>query len=115
MVSGEQLKAEIRVQAWLRTCAVNGLMATVARKGDRESGALFLKVNGFARGCTVYSGISLPSGEEGWFKATGADPVPEKDADAYLSRQATYDADLWVIEIEDPKGAFKMDNRAVSL
>ena len=115
MVSTEQLKAEIRVQAWLRRCAVNGLMATVARKGDRESGALFLKINGFARGCIVYSGISTPSGQESWYKATGPDPVAEKDADAYLSRQATYDADLWVVEIEDPKGLFKMDAPAVGV
>jgi hypothetical protein len=90
-------------------------MATIARKGDRESGAIFLKINGFSRGCVVYSGISTSSGEEGWYKATGPEPVPEKDADAYLGRQASYDADLWVIEIEDPKGAFKLDAPTVNL
>jgi hypothetical protein len=105
----DQLKAQIRVQALLRRCAVAGLMATVARKGDQESGALFLKVNGMTRGCVVYSGVSTPSGREGWHKATGPEPVSEPEADAYLARQATYDADLWVVEIEDPKGAFVIE------
>ena len=35
--------------------------------------------------------------------------VKEPDADAYLQRQATYDPDLWVLEIEDPKGLFALD------
>ena len=28
----------------------------------------------------------------------------DADADAYLSRQAAYDSDIWVIEIEDRQG-----------
>jgi GMP synthase (glutamine-hydrolysing) len=88
-------------------------MATVVRKGDRESGALFIKVNGFNQGCVVYSGISTPSGEEGWQMATGPEPVAEKDADAYLARQTKYDADLWIVEVEDPKGVFRMDAAVV--
>lgn len=111
----EQLKAEIRVQAWLRRCTVAGLMAAVVRKGDRESGALFIKVNGFGRGCVVYSGISTPSGDEGWQMATGPEPVAEKEADAYLARQTKYDADLWIVEVEDPKGTFQMDGPVVRL
>jgi hypothetical protein len=28
--------------------------------------------------------------------------VDERTADAYLERQERYDADIWVVEIEDP-------------
>lgn len=105
----ERLKTELRVQAWLRRCAAGGLMATVARKGDIEAGALFLKVNRFRAGCEVFSGATRPDGQPAWLRATGAAPVSEADADAYLTRQAKYDPDLWIIEIEDPKGAFTLD------
>jgi hypothetical protein len=84
----QRLKSEIRVQGWVRRCTAQGLMATVARKGDVEAGAVMLKVNRFAAGCEVYS---------------------EKDADAYLARQAKYDPDVWVLEIEDPKAQFTLD------
>ena len=39
-----------------------------------------------------------------WTPATGADPVPEVDADTYLQRQLDFDPDLWILEIEDRDG-----------
>ncbi len=89
-------------------------MAAVVRKGDVEAGALFLKINHFAAGCEVFSGIAGPDGGPAWFRATGAQPVPEKEADAYLARQVSYDSDLWIVEIEDPRNVFALDEPVVS-
>lgn len=105
----QRLKSELRVQAWLRQCTARGLMATVARKGDVEAGALILKINRFAAGCEVFSGVSAPDGSEAWLRASGPKAISEKDADAYVARQAKYDPDVWVLEIEDPKAQFKLD------
>jgi len=105
----QRLKSDMRIQAWVRQCAATGLMATVARKGEAESGAIMVKINRFARGCEVFSGVSTPDGGPAWMRATGIKPVSEKDADAYLARQAKYDPDLWVLEIEDPKAQFTLD------
>jgi GMP synthase (glutamine-hydrolysing) len=110
-----RVKTELRVQAWLRRCAAAGLMATVARKGDASAGALFLKVNRFGRGCEIFSGTFRPNGEAAWMRAGGTAPLSERDADAYLARQAGYDADLWVLEIEDPKGLFVLDEPIVEM
>jgi len=107
----ERLKTELRVQAWLRRCAGAGLMATVARKGDTDAGVLFVKVNRFAAGCTVFSGATAPDGSDAWLRATGPTPVMEREADLYLARQAKYDPDLWVLEIEDPKSQFQLDGK----
>ena len=104
----ERLRTDLRVQAWLRRCAVGGLMATVARRGDESAGALFLKVNRFRAGCEVFSGATRPDGQAAWLRATGPAPVSETDADAYLARQSRYDPDLWIVEIEDPKGIFAL-------
>ena len=82
-------------------------MATVARKGDLDAGALFIKVNGFGKGCDVYSGTTAPDGTPAWLRAIG--PVAEREADLYLARQGKYDQDLWIVEIEDPHGRFALD------
>ena len=108
-----RLKTEIRVQAWLRRCAVAGVMAAVVRKGDAEAGALFIKINRFTAGCEVFSGVAAPDGTPAWFRATGTQPVPEKEADAYLGRQVSYDSDLWILEIEDPRNVFTFDEPVV--
>jgi GMP synthase (glutamine-hydrolysing) len=90
-------------------------MSTVARKGDAEAGALFLKVNRFAAGCEVFSGVTGPDGGDAWLRATGPKPVTEKEADAYLARQSKYDPDLWVLEIEDPKAQFVLDEKILEV
>ena len=33
--------------------------------------------------------------------------------DAYIERQVKYDPDVWVLEIEDRKGQYKMDGKIV--
>ena len=111
----ERLKTELRVQATLRSCAVRGLMATVARKGDADAGALFLKVNRFAAGCEVFSGTTDPAGAFAWLRGTGAAAVAEKEADLYLARQIKYDADLWVVEVEDPKAQFRLAEKILDV
>ncbi len=94
--------------------AAQGLMATVVRKGDEEAGALILKINRFASGCDVYVGATAEDGSPGWMLAAGGAGTAESDADAYIARQVTYDADLWVIEIEDPKGQFQMSEKIIN-
>lgn len=105
----DRLKTALRVQAWIRRCTARGLMATVACKGDPEAGALFIKVNRFGAGCEVFSGVTAPDGRPAWLRATGAEAVAEREADAYLERQRKYDPDLWILEIEDPRSEFVLD------
>ena len=51
--------------------------------------------------------------EPAWNRGTGAAPVSEADADAYIQRQVKYDPDVWVLEIEDRKGQYKLDGKIV--
>jgi hypothetical protein len=90
-------------------------MATVARRGDGDAGALFLKINRFGAGCEVLSGVTGGDGSPAWLRATGAAPVTEHDADLYLARQAKYDSDLWVVEVEDPKSQFRPEGKILDV
>ena len=39
-----RLKSEIWVQAYLRICAVQGLFGVLAKRGDADAGAIFIRV-----------------------------------------------------------------------
>jgi len=51
--------------------------------------------------------------EPTWSRGTGPKPVSEAEADAYIERQVKYDPDVWVLEIEDRRGQYKIDGKVV--
>jgi GMP synthase (glutamine-hydrolysing) len=95
----------------IRQCSVLGIYAVVAAKGDEDAGAIAVKLNRGALGCEVFTQVRDGEGEAAWLRATGPDPVPEEQADAYLKRQRAIDYDLWVIEIEDRDGRLPFVDR----
>ncbi|EKV31281.1 hypothetical protein C882_3654 [Caenispirillum salinarum AK4] len=99
-----RLKTRLRVQAIIRQCETRAVPAMVVRKGDPDAGALLVKVNAFDSGCTVLTPVTDAGGRRGWMRGTGPQPVDEPTADAYIARQARYDEDLWVVEIESRDG-----------
>lgn len=90
-------------------------MAALVKRGDEDAGAILVKVNRFAGGCRVYSQVRDETGRLVWLSGTGVEYVMESLADDYIQRQQTYDADLWVIEIEDPKAVYEMDGPVVDV
>jgi hypothetical protein len=99
-----RLKTDIVVQAALRLSNQQAIPMTVARRGDGDAGTILLKLNQLDRGCSVLAQTRTPGGELVWHRATGADPVQEAEADAYIARQVQRDPDLWVVEVEDRAG-----------
>ncbi|MGB1877504.1 MAG: DUF1491 family protein, partial [Rhodospirillaceae bacterium] len=104
-----RLKTWVWVQAFLRQLETDGYMAALLSRGDDDAGAVLVKVNRFTDGCRVYTQVRTELGELAWLAGTGSDLVPESDADSYIGRQRKYDADIWVIEVEDPKGTYGID------
>lgn len=105
-----RLKSGIWVRAHIRRCEVAGVSAFVVAKGDETAGAVLIKVNRLSGGCEVFTLSTGLDGERRWLAGTGAVPVAEPEADAYITRQRGYDPDLWVIEIEDPEGRHFLDD-----
>jgi len=96
-----RVKAELWVQAMLRTGTVAGRPGVVLRRGDADAGGVLVVLRG-REGLCVLSQIRSPDGGAAWLAATGPAPVDEPVVDRYIARQIAFDPDLWVIEFDAP-------------
>ncbi len=97
-----RLASGIWVSAYLRRLQLEGIAAYVITRGDDTAGAVLVKLalmNGWARAYT--RGFDLEADIRVWqVLVEGA----ERDVDAAIARQRSFDPDLWVIEVEDARG-----------
>jgi hypothetical protein len=96
-----RLKAEFWVQMALRMGNRDGRYGVVVRRGDADAGGILVLLRG-RTGCSVLSQMRTADGRPAWLRATGAQPVAQDAADAYIARQLRTDPDLWVLEFEAP-------------
>jgi hypothetical protein len=95
-----RLKTGIWIKALIRRCDLAAIPIAVLARGDGDAGAVLLKFNGGHGSFLVLTQARSQNGELVWMRATGALPVLEPDADAYIARQRGRDPDIWVVEIE---------------
>src|SRR5579884_3809863 len=88
-----RLKAGIFVRALIRRAEVAGASAYVARKGNEDAGAVFLKLSKLDGTCLVLSQARAGEGELVWVRVLG-DWTDEARAKAWLDKQITFDPDL---------------------
>ncbi|MEJ2226731.1 MAG: DUF1491 family protein [Alphaproteobacteria bacterium] len=109
-----RLKASIWVSAYVRRLnAMPPVAAVVARRGDEDAGAIFIKINtldGYARVWRpAPTGLDTASDERTWMDAFPGKRISDADAEGYLVRQADFDDDMWVVEVEDREGRHFLD------
>jgi hypothetical protein len=103
-VSEPKLKAKLFVHAAIRRCSMEAIPVVVARKGDEDAGTIVVKVVRSRDQVEIYTQARTAEGRLGWLKATGAEPVGEDKAEAYIARARDVDWDLWVLEVESRDG-----------
>jgi hypothetical protein len=96
-----RVKAGIWVSMALRLGQAAGRYGAVLRKGDADAGGVLVVLRG-RQGLCVLSQIRTAEGGAAWMRGTGAAPVEQATADAYVARQVKFDPDLWVLEFESP-------------
>jgi len=102
-----RLATGIWVSAYLMRLSLEGIYAHVARKGDETAGAVAIKLALMDGRASFFTRGYGPDGTLGWHaQMVEAD---EAEVDAALARQRRYDPDLWVIEVEDPRGRHMLD------
>lgn len=100
-MSEPRVKAGLWVSMALRMGDRSGRPGVVVRKGDPDAGGILVLLHG-PEGLAVLSQVRSASGEMAWMRATGAAPVDQAAADAYVARQVKFDPDIWVLEFESP-------------
>ena len=108
-----RLKASLWVSAYVRRLGAIPVSAMVTRRGDADAGAIFIKINRLNGSASVLRpalAMLDDSGERQWTHALKEETAEESAADAYLARQAEFDTDMWVIEVEDRQGRHFLDD-----
>lgn len=99
-----ELKARFWIDALRWRAESAGASVYVARRGDPDAGAVLVTVLLDDRTARLFAPVRNFEGERVWAQPLGAAPVPESDVSAYAARRAERDPDLWVVEIDDPRG-----------
>ncbi len=109
-----RLRSDIWVKAYIRGCAAAGAMAVVVRHGDDDAGAIFIKVNRLDGTAALYgpapAGLEEAQSERRWVRVTDEPSLAEGEIDARLTREADFDGDLWIVEVEDRQGRHFLDD-----
>lgn len=92
----------------MRRCQAEAVPVVIVRRGDEAAGAIFISVDRLDGSVRLYgpapAGHDDADSDRRWVSCLGSEPVLSVDADRYLKRQLQFDADLWIIEIEDRSG-----------
>jgi len=107
------LKVEIWVKAQVRLCDLAMTPAYIRRRGDPDAGAVLIKLDRLDGTSEVLTQVRTGEGARAWSRGTGPEPVADADAEAYIARQLKFDPDIWVMEIEDPRGDYKVDGEII--
>ena len=102
------LSSDIWVYALIRRAELAGAFATLARKGDARGGAVLVKtINRKTGEARLWAEATGVNGEPVWMQPVASEA--EADLDAYITRAARIDPDIWVVEIEDADGRRFLD------
>lgn len=100
-----RLTSDFWVSAYLRQAGLEGFVAVLRRRGAREAGAIFVKLDRLDGTAVLYGpapqSLAEDDGERRFQLLLDADPLAVEDR---VDRELRFDGDLWLVEIENRAG-----------
>ncbi len=115
-VDDQRLDSTIWIEAGLRTHAVSGQSYYIVQKGDSKRGTLLIKI--VSQNIPKFRVLMQARDETGllcWANVVFAPDTPEREIDAYITRQASNDPDLWIVELESRDGTHPFSGKTLTL
>ena len=102
-----RLTADIWVSAYLTRLRLIEIPAFIVKRGDNTAGAVLVKLNTLdGSACCYQRSFDLMTGDRKWMVLAEGE---EASVDASITKQRSFDPDLWVIEVEDRLGRHLLD------
>lgn len=102
-----RLATNFWVAAYRMRLEAEGIPCMVVRHGDDRAGAVLIKVSTLDGGARLFQrSFDVASGERAWVVLADG---PEEECDHAARRQAAFDPDVWVLEVEDRGGRHLLD------
>ena len=100
------------VDAYRMQLEALGVPVMVVAKGDATAGAVLIKLNTLDGQATLYHrSFNLMTGARVWDVLVSG---TEAEVDGSISKQRSFDPDLWVIEVEDREGRHLLDDPSLA-
>ena len=107
-----RLTSDVWVSAYLTRLRLVDIQAFVVVRGDGTAGAVLVKLNTLdGKGRVFQRSFDLKTGARNWIELICGD---ELELDVAITRQRSFDPDLWVIEVEDRAGRHLLDEPGLS-
>ena len=109
-----RLRSDIFVSAYLRRCAVQNISAVLRRRGDPGAGAIFVSVDRGDGRAVLFAPSAAreskdPAIERLWRRAHREETIDALDLAKRMEREASFDADLYWVEVDDREGRHGLD------
>lgn len=107
-----RLTSGVWVSAYLTRLRLADVPAFVVRRGDDTAGAVLVKLNTLDGQAVLFQrSFDLMTGERQWMTLANGD---DRDMEASVAKQVSFDSDLWVIEVESKDGTHLLDDPSLA-
>lgn len=99
-----RLPAHLEVSGLIRAVEAAGGFVAVVAKGERDAGTLLVVCSEKGGHSAAYERMPQPDGSRAWTLSRRQEPENPQEFWDYCERRKRQDPDLWIVELDVPKG-----------